>query len=113
VTRARVPSVYLAGPEVFLANAAQLGQEKKARCERRGFSGRFPLEPDLAFEADEALSGRIFEANVALLRACDAVVANLTPFRGASADVGTVFEIGFARALGKPIFAYANVVLPY
>jgi nucleoside 2-deoxyribosyltransferase len=42
-----------------------------------------------------------------------AVVANLTPFRGPSADAGTVFEIGYALALGKPVFAYANVTADY
>src|SRR6185437_11053275 len=36
-------------------------------------------------------------------------VANLTPFRGPSMDVGTAFEIGFGAALHLPIFGYANV----
>jgi nucleoside 2-deoxyribosyltransferase len=36
------------------------------------------------------------------------LIANLTPFRGPSADVGTVFEIGFMRALGRPVFGWSN-----
>jgi nucleoside 2-deoxyribosyltransferase len=44
-----------------------------------------------------------------LIRSCDIVIANTTPFRGPSADVGTVFEMGFAHALGKLVFAYTNV----
>jgi len=47
--------------------------------------------------------------NEAHIRRCGAVIANLTPFRGPSADAGTVYEIGFARALGRPVFGYANV----
>jgi nucleoside 2-deoxyribosyltransferase len=41
--------------------------------------------------------------------AADAIIANLTPFRGLSADVGTVFELGFMRGRGKPCFTYSNV----
>ena len=40
--------------------------------------------------------------------AARASIANLTPFRGPSADVGTVYEVGFARALGLAIFGYAT-----
>jgi hypothetical protein len=36
------------------------------------------------------------------------VIANLTPFRGPSADPGTVYELGFMRALGRPVFGYSN-----
>ena len=42
------------------------------------------------------------------MKQCDLIVANLTPFRGVSADVGTVFELGFMVALGKTAFAYSN-----
>ena len=36
------------------------------------------------------------------------MIVNLTPFRGPSADVGSAYEMGFMRALGRPIFAYSN-----
>jgi nucleoside 2-deoxyribosyltransferase len=52
---------------------------------------------------------RIALRNEAHIRNCVAIVANLTPFRGPSADVGTVFEVGFARGLGLPVFGYATV----
>jgi nucleoside 2-deoxyribosyltransferase len=39
---------------------------------------------------------------------CDLIVANMTPFRGPSMDVGTAFELGYMAAQGKPIFAYTN-----
>ena len=47
------------------------------------------------------------------MRSCDAVIANLTPFRGASADAGTAFEVGFMRALGRPVLGYTNTPLDY
>ena len=34
------------------------------------------------------------------------MIANLAPFRGHEPDSGTVFEVGFATALGKPVVAY-------
>jgi nucleoside 2-deoxyribosyltransferase len=43
-----------------------------------------------------------------IMRGCDAIVVNLTPFRAPSADVGSAYEMGFMRALGRPIFAYSN-----
>jgi nucleoside 2-deoxyribosyltransferase len=36
------------------------------------------------------------------------MIVNLTPFRGPSADVGSAYEMGFMRALGRPVFAYSN-----
>jgi nucleoside 2-deoxyribosyltransferase len=32
---------------------------------------------------------------------------------GPSADVGTVYEMGFAHALGKKVFAYTNTAVPF
>jgi nucleoside 2-deoxyribosyltransferase len=51
--------------------------------------------------------------NLAHIRGCQCLIANLTPFRGPSADVGTVYEIGFARALGLKIFGYATTGVPF
>jgi nucleoside 2-deoxyribosyltransferase len=102
--------IYLAGPEVFLPNAKALGEAKRALCADLGLSGVFPLdaEIDLAGLAPREQGRAIYQADVGLMRRCDLIVANLTPFRGPSADVGTVFELGFMTALGKPVFAYSN-----
>jgi nucleoside 2-deoxyribosyltransferase len=53
---------------------------------------------------------RIALRNEAHIRSCAAVIANLTPFRGPSADAGTVYEVGFARGLGLKVFGYATVI---
>jgi nucleoside 2-deoxyribosyltransferase len=42
------------------------------------------------------------------MREADGGLFNLTPFRGPSADAGTLVELGFMAALGKPVFAYTN-----
>ena len=46
---------------------------------------------------------------MANLRASDAVVANLTPWRGPGCDPSTAFEVGFASALGRPVLGYLNL----
>jgi len=103
--------IYLAGPEVFLADAAALAAAKSAICAAHGCVGVFPTDPSpvpLDWEEPEWL--RIYRTNEAHIRGCDALIANLTPFRGPSADPGTVFELGFMRALGRPIHGYSNTV---
>jgi nucleoside 2-deoxyribosyltransferase len=106
-------SVYLAGPDVFLADAIDIGCAKKAHCSDHGLVGVFPLDAELALTRQDGISERIFNANVVLMRQCAAVIANITPFRGLSIDPGTAFEVGFAFALEKPVFAYTNVATPY
>jgi nucleoside 2-deoxyribosyltransferase len=41
------------------------------------------------------------------------MIANLTPFRGPSADVGTVYEVAMMRTLGRPVFGYANTAVGF
>lgn len=102
--------IYLAGPDVFLPDAQAISDAKKAICARHGMQGVFPLDPVSCAEADAApdLFMQIYLRNEAHIRACDALIANLTPFRGPSADAGTVYELGFMRALGRPVLGYAN-----
>ncbi|MBR0641834.1 nucleoside 2-deoxyribosyltransferase [Plastoroseomonas hellenica] len=103
--------IYLAGPEVFLADADAVAAAKKAVCAAHGLAGVFPLDPPLAPEAASLEAHqRIYRANEAHIRGCGALIANLTPFRGPSADAGTAYELGFMRALGRPVLAYTNIL---
>src|SRR5437016_7094487 len=38
----------------------------------------------------------------------DAIIANLTPFRGPGADAGTVYELGYMAGRGKLCLGYSN-----
>ncbi len=107
--------VYLAGPEVFLTNSKEIGENKKTLCKKHGFEGVFPIdvEVDPTGKSPREFGFCISEVNERLIRTCDLVIANITPFRGPSADVGTVFEMGFAHGLGKKVFAYTNVATPF
>lgn len=107
--------VYLAGPEVFFPDAIAQGAEKKRLCVEAGFEGVYPLDNsvDTAGLSPEAIARVISHGNEALMRSADLLVANCTPFRGVSMDAGTAFEIGFMRALGRPVFGYSNVPTDY
>lgn len=113
MSAATPPRIYLAGPEVFLPDPIAAGRRKQALCETHGFVGAYPLDAQLdlaAFDKAEA-ARRISLANEALMRSCDLLIANCTPFRGVSMDVGTAFEVGYMRALGRPVLGYTNTPL--
>jgi len=106
VTEKRKPLVYLAGPEVFLPDAREIGRRKKALCKRYGFEGLFPFDNQV--EPGPGMDRVIYRANIAMMEEADCGILNLTPFRGPSADVGSAFELGFLSGLGKPTFGYTN-----
>jgi len=108
--------VYLAGPEVFLANARQIGARKREICARHDLVGVFPADEECEPGLDLPPSERGIAISCAMervMRTCDAMIVNLTPFRSPSADVGSAYEMGFMRALGRPVFAYSNDTRPF
>lgn len=99
------PRIYLAGPTVFFADADDAGARLVALCDQYGCEGLYPLD----FDLDGEMSARTIQAAcLRELRTAAGVVADLSPFRGPHADDGTAFELGFAHALGIPIWAYST-----
>jgi nucleoside 2-deoxyribosyltransferase len=101
------PRVYLAGFDVFRADAIEHGRYLKALCKAHGLEGLYPFDN----EVEQGLpphdtAAQICHANIEMIKRCDAVLANLNPFRGIEPDSGTAFEVGMAVALGKPVWAY-------
>ncbi len=109
--------VYLAGPDVFLPDPVARGAALKAVCAAHGLEAVFPL--DALPGGDPVAWGglpeafRIARRNEAHIAGCDALIANLTPFRGPSADAGTMFELGFMRALGRPVYGWSNSTMGF
>jgi nucleoside 2-deoxyribosyltransferase len=99
--------VYLAGPDVFLPDAVNVGRLKVGLCERYGLNGLFPLDNEIQSAVGDA-SLQIYRGNISMMDEAEAIVANLTPFRGPSADVGTVFELGYMAGRGKLCLGYSN-----
>lgn len=111
-TRARV---YTAGPAVFFSDLAERIATSHRNAEAHGLEAVVPgdvLDRPADFPATPSHHD-IYQLNVDRILRSDAVVADLTPFRGPSADVGTVWEIGFAVALGKPVFGYTSDIREY
>jgi|GEM_PF-204717 len=136
------PTLYLAGPEVFLPNARDYAAQQRALCEHYGFRPLHPLDngaidgpqsvetlarlydtvqlyrqsplPALTALPSAAMrcAMHIYLGNIAYLRACDIVVANCNAFRGALIDDGTAYELGLANGLGKPTYGYIDATIP-
>jgi nucleoside 2-deoxyribosyltransferase len=101
--------VYLAGPEVFLPNAREQLDRKIALTRAAGLVPVSPGDlaiPETPTRRERALA--ISAIDEQLMCSADAIIANLTPFRGIAADPGTVFELGFMCARDKLVFAYSN-----
>ncbi|WP_298885228.1 nucleoside 2-deoxyribosyltransferase [uncultured Bradyrhizobium sp.] len=99
--------IYLAGPDVFLPDAVEIGRCKAAICAAHGLTGLYPLDNTVDLTASDA-SRQIFCGNEAMMDGADAIIANLTPFRGAGADPGTVYELGYMAGRRKLCLAYSN-----
>jgi len=100
--------IYIAGPEVFLPNAVEIGEALKKCCRDYGFLGNFPLDNVIEGSSPSEIAFKIREANQKMIQTCDIVIANLSPFRGPEPDSGTIWEVGFAEGLGKKVLAYSN-----
>lgn len=109
--------VYLSGPDVFFPNAIEIGQAKKEICARFGLEGVYPLDPGFSSLSELKIPAEMgyatFRLMVDLMDSCDLVIANMTPFRGPSMDVGTAVEVGYMYGAGKPVFGYTNVAADY
>ena len=102
-------SIYLAGPEVFLPNAKEILDQKSSIARETGFIPIVPGDAKIPKCETKIMHGiAINKYDEKLMISADAIVANLTPFRGVSADTGTCFELGFMCALGRHVCAYTN-----
>ncbi|WP_241023318.1 nucleoside 2-deoxyribosyltransferase [Paraburkholderia sp. Ac-20340] len=109
-TSPRRPRVYLAGFDVFRLDAVEHGARLVAACAEYGFEGLYPLDAQAPADLDGPRQAAwIYRANIDAIRSADIVMANVDDFRGpGEPDSGTAFEIGFAAALGKEIWAYTT-----
>ena len=92
--------VYVAGPDVFSPRWDEFCQELSQYAVERGITPLFPHSKPSDGPSD------IYQCNTRLIQQADAVIANLQCFRGSEPDSGTVFEVGFAIALGRPVWGF-------
>lgn len=100
---------------MFLPHAVAHARVKLAICARYGIEGLPPLNEsvDITGMRPDAAWRTIFDKDLSMMEEADFVIANLTPFRGASADSGTLVELGWFLGRGKPVFAYSNSATPF
>ncbi|CAJ1025370.1 Nucleoside 2-deoxyribosyltransferase, putative [Leishmania lindenbergi] len=95
--------IYIAGPAVFHLDHGDAYYTKvRALLKEKGV---VPLIP-----VDNTVSGalNIRNSNLEMIQACDAVIADLSPFRTKEPDCGTAFELGYAAALGKVLLTFST-----
>jgi nucleoside 2-deoxyribosyltransferase len=97
-----IAKVYLAGPDVFFRNCGAIFAERSRICRALGLQALIPVDETTTTAA------AIFDSNLALIGSADGIIANLSPFRGPHCDVGTAWEIAYACAKGKPVFAWST-----
>src|ERR1700712_3752888 len=111
------PRVYLAGPMVFDPDPNVIFDRMKALCLAHGVIGVAPLDNQIGLEGvapGRDLLERIVRADIALMDTLEAAVFWLDGFRrGPEMDAGTAFEVGYMKALGKPIAGWTRDARPY
>ena len=88
------PSVYLAGPDVFLPDAVEAGRRRVALCAEYGFIGLNPADNDL-LPGTVPTATAIYQNNLDLLQRADLGIFNLSPFRAPGAGAGVAFDLGY------------------
>lgn len=91
--------VYLAGP-FFSMSQRWLIEEAKHCLSDVGMTVFSPFH-----DIGPGPAGEVAPADIAALERCDVVFAVLEGL-----DSGTLFEVGYARALGKPVYGFAQTV---
>jgi nucleoside 2-deoxyribosyltransferase len=114
----RLPKVYIAGPDVFRPDWPAFASSVKELCRSKNLFPLFPVPVDfnpcapgisgLTEPGTPEQATPIFKTCIDLIKQTDFVAANISSFRGTEPDGGTVFEIGYAFALGKPIVGYTR-----
>ena len=103
-------NIYLAGPIVFFENSEETFARIEKGLSEVGMCGVRPAAPIDSVTQEPILGKKgaqfLYQNNTRRIVDCDGVLADLRPFRGATEpDSGTVFEVGYAVALGKPVAA--------
>lgn len=99
--------IYIAGYDVFKIDSIQIGRYYCELCDKYGFKGLYPLDNVVDFKQNKnKIAQDIYKANVELIKKADIIIANLNAFRGKEADSGTIWECGYAKALGKEVYGY-------
>jgi len=82
-----MPTIYLAGPDVFYPFSDARRDKLIKLCSDNGFEGIYPGDNEINPPEAETIR----KANMEMIQKADYVLDNLSPFRGFEPDSGTVF----------------------
>jgi nucleoside 2-deoxyribosyltransferase len=106
------PRIYLAGPMIFYPDPETTFDQMKAICRRHGLLGVSPLDNQNGLEGkstDRALLEQVITADMELMDTLDGGLFCLDGFRRSpEMDPGTAFEVGYMRALKKPLAGWTS-----
>jgi Nucleoside 2-deoxyribosyltransferase len=100
-----IQSLYLAGPDIFRPDAVAHGERLKVLCARYGFEGLFPLDAQVAGHATgdpRETAQWIYRADLGLLEAADAVLANSISFVARSRTAGPASKSAMPSRAASP-----------
>jgi len=100
---------YFAGPAVFSPDRKEWAEAVVYNCSGTLIEPLIPADGDVEPEPKETLANRIYQKNIEMMKEADICIADISPFRGVSGDAGTLFEVGYMTALGKPMFLYSDL----
>lgn len=119
--------IYSAGPEVFLP--PEIVYEINDRKSRfiNHINETLLKDQDFKFKGLLLVEGsetenytntiktglKIFQKDIELMNKADIIIANVVRFRGAHADPGTSFEIGYMHSQGKPVVLFYDETFFY
>lgn len=110
------PRIYLAGPMVFYEDLSVFDVMKEI-CVRHGLQGYAPADNQLGLEGaspGKETAAKIVAADFDLMDKLDGAVFCLNPFRRSTEmDPGTAVEIGYMKALKKPMAGWTTDGRPY
>lgn len=101
--------VYLSNNDILSFDFKERVRLKIELCKRYNLMGVNPIEYlTIKSNTDLEMKKSLLNNNLDLLKESDYVIVDITPFRGANCSTTSAFEIGYASALNKPIFAYSS-----
>eukprot|EP00796_Vickermania_ingenoplastis_P009725 gene9725-6813_t len=98
-------SIYIAGPAVFNPDFGAAYYDKvRALLKPHGVIPLIPIDNDVDVKDFLAIRNK----NIEMIKKCDCIIADLSPFRSLEPDAGTAFEVGYAAALGKILLPFTT-----
>ena len=96
--------VYWVGPYVFAKSSEMMIKKMQAVAKDHNFR----LLPAGIIDSSTEDMNALYRENLVQMKSADFMIADISQFRGVSAENGTAFSMGFMYGLGKPVFAYSG-----